>query len=338
MEDTGDHFRGFAVALERAISRYGDVPEDQLLERQKNQVERLVGLESEFKATLIQHAWGPSVYRDFITFICDERKNILAARPYFRERQEVFTAQISKALKKRADKALYRFHFNYQFILFVMKARPWGKKSKLVQLAKQISDTRTELVEMNMPLAISRARIFWSRTPKAQLSFMDLIQISCEGLMSAVDKFCLPYSKVFRSVAIGRMVGNFIEQYSETQLHFYPIDKRKIYRANKFSGKHVDGVDFERLADEVNNGVDPAHRTSAAEIADLMSAASCVSTDSTAQNEPDAPEPIDRFQAPAATRPDVQAEENDSMNALAKAVTGLTMFERKLLQLKGVTL
>lgn len=330
-----EHFRQFAQSLEMAIDKY-DLTKDQLL-RQEQQVDTLVALEKEFRQTLIKHPWGPGVYRDFVKMICDEKRNILAARPYFRERQADFTSQISKALKNRSEKALYRFRFNYQFVLFAVKARKWRQGSKIAQLAKKISDVRTEIIEMNMPLAISRARIFYSRTPKSQLTMMDFVQIACEGLMSAVDKFVPPFSKVFRSVAIGRMVGNFIEQYSETLIHFYPTDKRKLYRANKLIGRFAGGVDYDTLAEEINKGVEDVHRTNASEIADLMAAASCVSTDTPAPGDPEAGDAVARFSAPEASRPDVIVEKASVMNALGEAIANdLTVFQQKLLKLKGV--
>jgi RNA polymerase sigma factor (sigma-70 family) len=339
-----DHFRQFAHSLERAIDKYGDLSEETLVERQKRQIESLVALETKFRRTLIAHPWGPNVYKDFMTFICD--KNILAARPYFRERQTIFTNEISKALKNRSDKSLYKFHFNFNFVQFVLSARRWRckKGGKIIKLAEQIAELRRELIEMNMPLAISRARIFWSRTPKAQLDYMDLVQISCEGLMSAIDKFCLPYSKVFRSVAIGRMVGNFIEQYSETLVHFYPVDKRKIYRANKLIHKFDgDMVDFDKLADEINKGVEPEHKTTPTEIASLMAAASTVSADATppevnVSNDGEALEnQIDRYAADKSCQPDVQMEQAEALNVLTLAISNLSILERKLLKLKGVT-
>jgi DNA-directed RNA polymerase specialized sigma subunit len=342
LKSQDDHFKKFASWLEREIAKYGEANVD-YYERQKAQVEKLVALESAFRKELISHRSGASVYRDFITFICDERRNILAARPYFRERQTVFTKQISKALKKRAEKSLYRFHFNFQFVQFVVGARSWGKIGRrILELAEAIKAIRTELVEMNMPLAISRARIFWSRTPKSHLSLMDLIQISAEGLMSAVDKFVPPFSRVFRAVAIGRMTGNFIEEYSETPIHFYPCDKRKIYRANKLTGRQPDSIDFERLASDVNamarrSGEAP-HRTDARELAGLMAAASVVSADSNSSQDPDAPEPIARFAAPESSRPDRQVEERDAITRMAWAVAQLTVYEQKVLRLKGVSL
>jgi DNA-directed RNA polymerase specialized sigma subunit len=339
--DDHQHFRVFAQNLEKAIAAYGDIPQDQLLVRQRQQVENLVALEKEFRRTLIRHPWGPSVYRDFIKMICDGKKNILSARPYFRERQSVFTSKISRVLKRRAEKGLFRFHFNFNFIRFVLGARNWtGNRigSRIVFLAKQIHQARTELVEMNLPLAISRARIFWSRTPKAQLSYMDLVQITAEGLMSGVDKFVLPYTPAFRAVLIGRMLGNLIESYSDTLVHFFPGDKRKIYRANKAVARY--GGDYERIAFAVNRDAEAAHRTTPTEIASLLAAASTVSADVPLGTEEERQEVtvLDSFQAREDSQPDVQFEHREAMDSLASAVVQLPLVDRKLLRLKGVAL
>jgi RNA polymerase sigma factor (sigma-70 family) len=333
-----EHFRLFAKSLETIIDEYGGIEEITLVKRQKAQVEKLVKLEKKFRRTLINHRWGPGVYKSFVNFIIRERKNILAARPYFRERQDVFTSRIAKCLKNEKHKSLYKFHFNYQFVKFVLDARKWDKGSaKLVKLGKDIEAIRTELVEMNMPLAISRARIFWSKTPKSHLSYMDLVQISCEGLMSAVDKFVLPYSKVFRAVAIGRIIGELIENYSETLVHFYPQDKRKIYRANKRMNRHADGVDYERLAEEINEGIEKAQMTDASEISGLVAAASHVSTDSHAPTEENVvTDALDRFAADPSVQPDVTYEEQEASHALYDAMHVLTPFERKVLRLRGI--
>lgn len=333
------HFKTFAKVLESAISKYDSEDEKVIVDRQKKQVESLVGLENKFRKALIGHAYGAAAYRNFVRFICEEKKNILAARPFFRERQDVFTAHISQAIKKRKEKELYKFHFNYTFILFVLRARKWGVSSPITKIANEIHRVREELIEMNMPLAINRARIFWSRTPKSHLSYMDLVQIASEGLMSAIDKFCLPYTPVFRSVAIGRMVGNFIEHYSETMLHFYPVDKRKIYRANKVVHKHGDNVDYARLADTVNEGVNPEHKTNAAEIADLLSAASCVSgnTETKTASDTAGDELIDMYINHDDPTPEDMVAKADAYSQMYRAMGHLSLFEMKLLRLKGIS-
>ncbi len=336
------HFRRFALSLESAIERCGQTDDEDFLSRQKRQVDTLVALEKEFKETVIASSQGEAIYASFVKFICEDRRNILDARPYFRERQGTFTQQISKALRRRSPKGLYRFRFNFRFVQFVMNARKWKPRSMVTRLAKQIAEVRNELITMNMPLAISRARIFFSRTPKAHLTYMDLIQIACEGLMSGIDKFVPPFSKAFRAVAIGRMTGNFIEQYSETMLHFYPPDKRKIYRANKLLGRSVDVGDFEKLAESVNKtqegGVDHLHRTTASEIANLVAAASTVSSDTpVSDDEEETARVADRFAAPADCQPDVIYEKTSSLRSLVAAMTTLTPFEMKLLRLKGIS-
>jgi len=348
--DDENHFRMFAGNLEAAIKRYEALPEETLLVRQRRQLQLLISLEKKFRTTLIKHPWGPSVYREFMSMILDKKRNILAARPYFRERQSVFASKISRALKKRSDKGLYQFRFNYSFILFVLGAKNWKSNkigAKIVALEKQINAIRMEIMEMNMPLAISQARIFWSNTPKSHLSYMDLIQIHCGGLLVAIDKFVPPdtsdmseeeeleaYRK-FRAVAIGRMIGDRIESYSETLVHFYPVYKRIIYRALKARRKYGDNVDYARVADDINADMPvKAHQTNPEEIAELLAANSCVSGDVSA--EPDGETTLERYQAQEISQPDLQAEESDAILTMRSKMQDLRLIEQKLLRMKGV--
>lgn len=350
-----EHFKVFAAELEKLIARYGTI--GNWNGHQKSQVEQLIALESKWRDAVVKHGHGAWAYKKFVTFISEEKKNILAARPYFRERQEIFAKQISKVLKKGppAVADLYRFAINYQFILFVMKQRNWGANTQITKLATDIGNLRKDIVAINLPLGIARARVFYSRTPKSHLSYMDEIQIAAEGMMSGVDKYSPGRGgrvspKVFRSTMIGRMVGNFIEEYSDTLVHFYPVDKRKIYRANKLIRNFANGVDYEKLAQQVNAGIkkekakrkaegtEGTHQTTASEIADLMAASSTVSADSSLPTDPDAPVPITRFAAPESARPDVQVERQNAMSLMKEAGMSLTLFEIKLLRLKGVRL
>lgn len=332
-----EHFRYFAGGVARSIAKYGKVVNFD--KRQKEQVEGLIALEDGFRQTLVAHRYGRAAYKAFIKFICEERRNILAARPYFRERQGIFTKYISVALKERSPEQLYRFAFNIQFVQFVMAHRKWGVNSGLPQLADKIRKLRTEIVETNLPLAISRARIFYSRTPESHLSRMDMVQIAAEGLMAGVDKYSPAggvFSRAFRSTAIGRMTGDFIENYSETSIHFYPADKRKLYRAHKATGRQPGAADYEKITEHVNEGAEEGQRTNPDEIADLLAAASTVSINTPSTVDETASEPVDRFAAAESTRPDVQVENMATVSALATALSQLTVFERKLLRLRGV--
>lgn len=333
-----DHFRYFAGSLERAIAEYDD--EDKA-EQQKRQMEALMALEVDFRSELIGHKLGVETYDSFIGHICDVQKNILDARPYFRERHERFSDEISDVLKARNAMGLYPFRINYQFIAFVMGSGKFVSKTRLARIARQIEKLRNEIIVTLLPIGVNRARVFFRRTPKSHLQHMDLIQIACEGLMNGIDKYCPDEHgfsvRQFRSTVIGRMGGNFIADYSQPLIHFYPADKRKLYRANKSARRYAGAMDYQKLSEAVNDGVKKtSHQTNPIELADLMAAASTVSADSSLPSDPDAPEPIDRFAAPESTRPDRQVEERASMELLFSAFQRLTPYEQKFLRLKGV--
>ena len=341
-EDSSEHFRQFAGDLQRAIAKYGHVESNEtaLFALQKAQVERLAALEEEFRVELIRRRNCRRVYEAFITHIRDVQKDILTARPYFRERQTVFSPHISTALRDRSWRRLLKYHINYHFVRFALGATYWHPKSRLRKLGLEIEAARHELVVMNLPLVIARARIFWSRTPKSHMSFMDFISVGVEGLIAAVDKYAGEYSEVWRSVAIGRMVGNFIESYSDTTLHFYPSDHRKLYRANKYLSKHPHGThDLEEVAAAVNKTTKRkrGHRTTPDEIASLLAAASTVSSDSRPPGtEDDVPSNVLGYEAPDETRPDVIVEREEVLAAVRRLVSQLPLIDQKLLRLKGL--
>lgn len=337
-----EHFRMFAGVLQRAIAACE--PDENRQEQQKRQLEQLIELEKRFREALLAGRFGEIMYRRFIDFICDERKQILDARPYFRERKTTFTKDISPALKARDPVALAKFAINFEFISFVMAQRKWGPRSPLTKTFSKIMAQRQEIVVMNMPLAINRARVFFSRTPLSHLTYMDLVSIAAKGLINGMDKYSTAgevVPKEFRSTAMGRMGGDFIERYSETLIHFYPTDRRKLYRANKAVGRGgAEGVDFESVAEKVNTGAkDSDHETNATEIADIMAASSCVSADSSVSETEEAhpvSRSIDSFAAPEEARPDVQVEASELEARMLGALAALTVWERKILRLKGV--
>jgi len=334
------HFVTFTDELTKLITGHGDtkLSRDEFTKEQKKQVEGLIKAERTFKKALQSDSRGEFIYKKFIQFILNDRRNILAARPYFRERQDVFADKISPAIKKRRHKGLYSYGINYPFIQFVLDAIAWGPNSKITKSANQIQVLRKKIIELNMPLAISRARIFRQATPESYLSYMDLVQISNEGLINAVDKFVLPYSPVFRSVIIGRAVGDMIESVNQTLLHFYPSDRRKIYRANK-ARRHQKDLNYDDLATRVNEGPKLDNPTTPDEIHQLVEASSHVSLDATLQdlnniNDPDLL--IDICEAPEDTRPDQRVENSELNNMLYYAMAQLFSIEVKYLRLKGI--
>jgi DNA-directed RNA polymerase specialized sigma subunit len=348
------HFKIFAKNLEEALKQYESDPSKSLLESQRNQIKTLIALESKLRRTLINHTYGPSVYKKFISYICDDKRNILAARPYFRERQSTFTKYISGAIKKRKFKTLFKYKINYTFIAFALKNFDWPKNGKVRKLAVQIEKLRKEITEQNLPLAISQARIFYASTPKSHLSWMDLVQIHCGGLLIAVDKFVPPSTtsmsneeslqayRKFRAVAIGRMISDRLEQYSETVIHYYPVDRKKIYRANKIIRTFGDKINYEELAKQVNIGIEQdSQKTNAREIQDLLASASCVSGDTQASGggntstDSGMETTLERYSAPE-QQLEQDIENKQALEVIRESVECLSTLEKKILAMKGL--
>lgn len=337
------HFIQFRDSLEEMLTGYTstrNTSRDEFTKHQKKLVEQLVKEEKNFRMALKKNPYGASVYKSFIKFILEDKKNILAARPYFRERQRNFSKSISPAIRNQNVKKMGNFSINYPFIDFVLKSREWPPNGKINKIANKVKKLREELILHNMPLAISRATMFRERTPDSYLSFMDINQISFEGLINAVDKFVLPYTTVYRSVIIGRISGDLIENYSETMLHFYPSDKRKIYRANKVHRNREEEADYNIIADVVNSGPELASETNASEIQHLMAAASPVSIHTPVQTHQSSDgmrdvTTLDFMAGPEEMQPDEVFERNERNRSLQEAYNGLSPLEVKILKLKG---
>lgn len=315
---------------------------------QKEQVEELLDAEHKFKETILRYRQATEVYKKFLQRVCIQNKNILSARPYFRETAITFSEKITPAIKAAfakgapgAIETLMTFNINYQLIKFIKDSwlGPFPKRAS--QLFDRVHAARTRLIEDNMPLAINRAKLFYRKVPKSHLTLMDMIGICSMGLAAGVDKWCGPYSPVFRSVCIGRMVGNLIDNYSETMLHFYPSDKRVLYKAHTIRARK--GIDeIGDLAEAVNNSFTqdelegksiPKNKVNVSDLSSLMSAASTVSADATVNDE--------GYGVYSYTMdPDQDIEksyiERESTNQMLTLAKKLPIIHRKILKLKGI--
>ncbi len=330
---------------------------------QKQQVEELLDAEQKFRENILKYSQSNQVYKKFLQKVCIQNKNILSARPYFRETATTFSSRITPAIKagsakendkmdpevraltklqiKEAINVLKTFNINYQFIQFIHNNWLGKFPERGEELYQRVKRSREILIENNMPLAVNRAKLFYRKTPRSHLTLMDMIGICGMGLAAGVDKWCGPYSPVFRSVCIGRMVGNLIDSYSETMLHFYPSDKRVLYKANSIRGRK--GIDeVKELAHAVNNAFIedektgksiPKNQVSTGELSDLMNAASIVSADSTVDEE--------GYGVYSYTQdPDADIEgkyiENETTTQMLMLASNLPLLHRKILRLKGV--
>ena len=334
---------------------------------QKKQVTRLMKLEKRFRMKLVRHKWGPEVYKSFVEFILGTKRNILMARPYFRERDKTFKSAISPVLKERDHLRLYQFAINYQFVSFVLRQKDWRDNApgrELLSIADEIERLRKDLAECNMPLAISQARIFLERNRRSHLRYMDMNQSCFVGLLEGIDKYVGEYHPRFRAVLLGRMIGTLIEGNSETVIHFFPPDKRRIYRARKIIGQmrrdsalNLEEVckrlnemekagnetcEQERLAQESVDGVvrkaklDPM--TTIGDLANLLAAAQVLPSSSLPVSEDDdGSNAIERYPADDSSRPDIAYAEAEARQVVSEGIGGLALVDKKLLRMKGVS-
>jgi hypothetical protein len=246
--DTG--YRQFCVRLEELLNKHDSTidPSEDLLDRQRRQLMHLMELEAEYRDSL-----PIEVFEDFITYITIERRNILAARPFFRERSDIFVAHLSDAFKTRNASTIRQFRLNWSFVEWVTRTHPIPGRKKLARI---ISKQRTEILEQNLPFAISQARQFWNSTPRSHLTFMDILQIQCQGLLLAIDKFVGPDEstmsrkdamhawKSFRAVAIGIMRRDRCNAYSiDEDVILITCDQQQKKIKDFIPGDSIFGVD-----------------------------------------------------------------------------------------------
>lgn len=347
MPHRSEHFLDFIRSLEGVLEGY----DKNTTEFQRGQVEGLLGAERAFRKALVKHPHGPGVYKSFIYHIMVEKRNLLMARPYFRERDKTFKAHIAHVLREGKYRHLYRFDINYQFIAFTMKLRKWGQdpqSKRLMRLAHEVLSLRNSLIECNLPLAISRARMFQARNRGSHHDYMDFLQVASGGLAAGVDKYVGPYTTAFRAVLIGRILGDLIEANSETFVHFFPPDKRRLYRIRKIASGLREGLatlDYDLLAKMLNKEEREKGEalTKVGDLHHLVNASSLVSASTSPAGEEDHDHdqdgsPIERYADDAENRPDLLLEEAQTRRGVADAISNLPVLDQKLLRLKGIDL
>jgi DNA-directed RNA polymerase specialized sigma subunit len=311
---------------------------------QQTQVETLLDLEKKFKAAILKRSQSTMVYKKFLQLVCVKNRNILSARPYFRESAVNFSKKVTPAIKANDIEKLKTFDINYQLIVFIRKSwlGPFPKQAE--QLFQKVHVAREKLIQNNVPLAIDRAKIFYRKTPKSHLSLLDMIGICALGLAAGIDKYCPPqgrYTPIFRSVCIGRMVGNLIDSYSETMLHFYPSDKRILYKAHTIRGRK--GIEeVKELTKAVNKSFKedakegksiPKNEITVGELNSLMAASSTVSVDSAVNDEGFG---IYHFTEDEGQDIEGAFIERESMVTMLDLIKELPLLHRKVLALKGI--
>jgi hypothetical protein len=305
---------------------------------QSYQVERMMELERNFKNSINQYKQSDQIYKKFLLHIKVEKGNILTARPFFREDSKTFGEKISPAFKDENIDEIKKFDINYKFMIFVVENWKGHLPKKAEKALKEHEHVRQKVIENSMPLAINMAMKFFKSVPRSHVSLMDMVNASISGLCIATDKWVGPFSTVFRSVCIGRMKSNIMDIYNQTVLHYYPSDKKIIYKANLL--KHREKIEDEsEVLEKINEYLLESGDKRVLEKHDLeyiLNGASIYSTDSEADSE-DGHAIYDIYYD---ENSDIskQSEQNDIMKNLIVACNKLTVIQRKIIKLKGVQL
>ena len=83
------------------------------------QFKKLINLEAKFARRLRSIAGGKQIYKDFITHIIKDR-DLREARPFFRERENMFKDTIHPAIKQCHPNVLYGLRLNFLFCNFAI--------------------------------------------------------------------------------------------------------------------------------------------------------------------------------------------------------------------------
>src|SRR5271169_4979330 len=93
-ETFDDSFYKLTVEITKALEKNKDGS------IQKEQVEELLDAEKKFKDTVLKYRKATEVYKKFLQKVCIQNKNILSARPYFRETAISFSKRITPTIKE----------------------------------------------------------------------------------------------------------------------------------------------------------------------------------------------------------------------------------------------
>lgn len=326
---------------------------DGLIGSQQEQVELVMSLEKKFKHYILKFSQSTTIYEKFIYYIKHKRENILSAQPYFRESGKTFKRQIIPVIKKADVNALKKFNINHLLIDFIVKN--WEGKLPDIpnRYYNEFNQARTILIENNLPLAINRAKLFFRKTPTGHLSLLDFIGICVTGLASGVDKYVGEYTHVWRSVCIGHMVGFMINEYSKTFLRLYPADRKILYRINSLKYKlKIEDHNTHEIAQAVTESFEedkkagrhiPKLPITEIQVSTLLNSMHSISYDSKSSDEGDSSGDSARGVTILDYTPsDVNIEENainkNLIGLIQQNVDKLSLIERKIIKLKGVSL
>jgi hypothetical protein len=305
--------------------------------KQKAQVERMMELEEIFRKTINSYKQSDKIYYKFLIYIKRQKGNILMARPFFRENSETFGKEISPAFKEDNVEKIKKFHINYKFILFVIENWKGNIPSKAVDAWEEHQKVRKQIIENSMPMAINEAMKFYKAVPKNHTTLMDIINASISGLCIGVDKWVGPFRSVFRSVCLSRMKSNIMDIYNQTFFHYYPSDKKIIYKSNLLKAREkIENQD--KLLDAINDYLEENNDKRILkkyELQHLLNGANLESIEGAPTDEG-----YSIYDSYVDENNDIEknVEQKDLLKKILIECQDLLLIEKKIIRLKGVDL
>jgi len=267
---------------------------------QKNQVNKMLELEDSFKKVICQYKQSDKVYQKFMMFIKIEKGNILSARPFFRERSTVFGAEVSPAFKENDYQRLKDFTINIKLMEFIIENWRGKIPAKAQKIVEEHAKVRQKIIENSLPLAINEAMKFYKKTPKGHLNLMDL--------------------------------------YNQTFIHYYPNDKKIIYKANVLKSRNGikdEGVLLEAINQYLEDDKKDKRQLDMYQLQNLLNGASVASADQGSDDESE----VGVYDIHTSDENvEEKVEEADSLIKTLMACKELDVIEIKILRLKGVDL
>jgi DNA-directed RNA polymerase specialized sigma subunit len=329
-----DHFRKFIEEMD-AKKKFN---ESRDLRSQKQLYTDIFQSEREFREILFENGLAPIVYKTLISAVIADKKNTLSCRVYFRERQDSFKKKIApaidKLIKKDDPKTFRIIRVNYPFCAWVLENMsdqlPNRIVVKLTSLLVKIEEARRILCENNLPLAVNKAMSFYRKVKNYHMDKIDFLQACAEGMLIAIDHYVPPYSNVWRSTAITRMLERMMNDHNATVLKMSPREKRILYRSKNATQKEK-LVDPEQITSYVRESFKNA---TTKEINEIRAASDAFSLDFTIANKDEEAGPT--LGSIAASGQDLYQDVEKKLlyEAIYDNLDILTLVERKVVRLR----
>lgn len=278
----------------------------------------LVLCEEAWRDLLLSTKHGIKIYEKFIHYIINVKQNILDARPFFRIKQSEYITKVNPFIRNNNPKPLTKLRINSTFITFVMEIYKGPHKKALNKLSNKINELRKDFLIRNFPLILNRIKLIYHTS---NMEIQDLVAIASSAALLTIDKFAptiknghIVYTSVILSSIIRRITAAVDQTIDSQQLHLYPSDRKILIEIARLK---KEGLTDLEVSDKVN--------VSEYEISRFENGVSIESYDENVNQLESHTESVDET---------VSMKEQKSI--LAKHLDILTVFERKILKLKGM--